>query len=45
MCRTQARELFYGMTMDEWKTKYQTEATGAQQEAFKTAFKENVGEA
>ena len=39
-----ARETFYGMTMDEWKANYQTEATGAQQEAFKTAFAENVGD-
>ncbi len=38
-----ARESFYGMTMDEWKANHQTEATGAQQEAFKTAFAENVG--
>lgn len=38
-----ARENFYGMTMDEWKTNYQTEATGARQETFKTAFAENVG--
>ena len=39
-----ARESFYGMTMDEWKANYQTEATDAQQDAFKTAFAENVGE-
>lgn len=39
-----AREEFYGMTMDEWKSNYQTDATGAQQEAFKTAFAENVGD-
>lgn len=39
-----ARESFYGMTMDEWKSNYQTEATGAQQGAFKIAFAENVGE-
>ncbi|MEH6520272.1 DUF1244 domain-containing protein [Sulfitobacter sp.] len=41
--KIQARELFYGMTMDEWKANHQTEATGTQQEAFKTAFAENVG--
>ena len=40
--KIEAREHFYGMSMDEWKSKYQTDATGAQQEAFKTAFKENV---
>ncbi|MEL6564264.1 MAG: DUF1244 domain-containing protein [Pseudomonadota bacterium] len=39
-----AREAFYGMTMDEWKANHQTEASGTQQEAFKTAFAENVGD-
>lgn len=43
MSKDAAREHFYGMTMAEWKANYQTEATGAQQEAFKTAFEENVG--
>lgn len=38
-----AREAFYGMSMDDWKANYQTDASGAQQEAFKTAFAENVG--
>ena len=38
-----AREAFYGMSMDHWKANYQTDASGAQQEAFKTAFAENVG--
>lgn len=42
--KMEARELFYGMTMDEWKTNYQTDATGAQQETFKRAFAENVEE-
>ena len=41
--KMEARELFYGMTMDEWKAKYQTDASDKQQEAFKTAFEENVG--
>jgi len=40
--KMEARELFYGMTMDEWKANYQTDASGPQQEAFKTAFAENV---
>ena len=44
MSKDAAREAFYGMTMDAWKANYQTEATGAQQEAFKTAFAENVGD-
>ena len=41
--KMEARELFYGMSMDDWKANYQTDASGAQQEAFKTAFEENVG--
>ena len=40
--KDEARELFYGMTMAEWKANYQTEAKPEQQEAFKTAFAENV---
>ena len=43
MGKEEARELFYGMTMAEWKANYQTEAGDAQKEAFKTAFEENVG--
>jgi len=43
MDKMEARELFYGMSMDEWKANYQTDASGAKQEAFETAFKENVG--
>lgn len=42
MGKDEARELFYGMTMDEWKANYQTDAGDAQKEAFKTAFAENV---
>ncbi|MGB5862912.1 MAG: DUF1244 domain-containing protein [Sulfitobacter sp.] len=41
--KMEARELFYGMSMDEWKANYQTDANDVQQEAFKTAFDENVG--
>ena len=41
--KDEARELFYGMTMAEWKATYQTDAKPEQQEAFKTAFEENVG--
>ncbi|MGJ8626159.1 MAG: DUF1244 domain-containing protein [Sulfitobacter sp.] len=43
MGKQEARELFYGMTMDAWKAEYQTEAGDVQKEAFKTAFEENVG--
>ena len=42
MSKDEAREAFYGMTMDEWKANHQTEASSGQQEAFKTAFAENV---
>lgn len=37
-----AREIFYGMTMDDWKANYQTEASSEKQADFKVAFKENV---
>lgn len=42
MDKAQAREIFYGMTMDEWKSNYQTEATPEQSKAFDKAFTENV---
>ena len=35
----QAREAVYGMPYDEWKKKYQKEATPAQQQAFKDTHK------
>ncbi len=41
--KMEAREIFYGMTMEEWKANYQTEASGDKQEAFEKAFAENVG--
>ncbi|NRP13734.1 hypothetical protein XMM379_002321 [Aliiroseovarius sp. xm-m-379] len=44
MDKTQAREIFYGMSMDEWKSKYQTDASPEKQAEFKVAFAENVGE-
>ena len=44
MGKDEAREIFYGMTMDEWKTNYQTDASAEKQAAFKQAFAENVGE-
>jgi hypothetical protein len=43
MTKDETRELFYGMTMDEWKAKYQTEASSTQQQAFTKAFADNVG--
>ncbi|MDA5092670.1 DUF1244 domain-containing protein [Aliiroseovarius sp. KMU-50] len=45
MDKTQAREIFYGMSMDEWKANYQTDASPDKQAEFKVAFAENVGEA
>jgi len=44
MTKDEARESYYGMTMDEWKANYQTEASAEKQAAFKVAFAENVGE-
>jgi hypothetical protein len=38
-----AREIFYCMTMAEWKANYQTDATGEQQKSFVKSFDENVG--
>ena len=42
MGKTEAREIFYGMTMDEWTSNYQTEASPKKQAEFEVAFKENV---
>lgn len=42
MSKEEGRETFYGMTMDEWKTNFQTEASPQKQADFKTAFDENV---
>ncbi|WP_299138772.1 DUF1244 domain-containing protein [uncultured Tateyamaria sp.] len=44
MTKDAARETFYGMTMDDWKANYQTDASAAQQETFKDAFAQNVGD-
>lgn len=43
MDKTQAREIFYGMTMDDWKANYQTDASAETQKAFEKSFAENVG--
>ena len=37
-----AREIFYGMTMAEWKANYQTEASAEQNARFEVSFAENV---
>jgi hypothetical protein len=43
--KEEAREIFYGMTMDEWKANYQTDASPEKQAAFQKSFAENVGKA
>ncbi len=43
MDKAEAREIFYGMTMDEWKANYQTDASPDKQKAFEKSFAENVG--
>ena len=43
MSKDEAREIFYGMPYDDWKAKFQTEASAEKQDAFKVAFAENVG--
>ena len=35
MSKEEGREEFYGMDYEEWRAKYQSEATEAQKEAFK----------
>lgn len=39
--KSEARELVYGMPYDEWRDKYQTEATDAQKAAFEVAPKDH----
>lgn len=43
MTKDEAREIFYGMTMDEWKANYQTDASDDKKAAFDKSFSENVG--
>ena len=42
--KAEAREIYYGMPYDAWKTRHQRNATPEQQAAFEVAFAENVGE-
>lgn len=42
MGKIEARELYYGMTMADWKANHQTDASPEKQAAFKVAFEENV---
>ena len=39
MSKAEGREAFYGMPFDEWKAKFQTDATDAQKAAFEEAHK------
>ena len=40
LSKEEARETFYGMTMEEWKTNYQTEANKEKQKTFRSAVAE-----
>jgi hypothetical protein len=42
MSKDEAREIYYGMPYDQWKTQHQTEASAEQQAAFEVSYKENV---
>jgi len=44
MSKDEAREIFYGMPMSEWKANYQTDASAEQKQAFEKSFAENVKE-
>ena len=41
--KAEAREIYYGMPYDDWKTQHQSEADEAKKAAFEVAFRENVG--
>ena len=41
LTRDQARETIYGMPYSEWKSRYQTEATVAQKDAFELSHKKH----
>ena len=42
LSKEEARKIFYGMSMEEWKTNYQTEASKGKQDDFQNSFSENV---
>ena len=42
MSKAEGREAYYGMPYDDWRTKFQTEASAEKQAEFEVAFKENV---
>jgi len=41
MSREEARETIYGMAYDEWKSKYQTDASEQQKQDFTQSFKDH----
>ena len=41
MSKDEAREIFYGMSMGEWKTNYQTDVSDALKADFKKSFDEH----
>ena len=44
MTKDEARAIFYGMDYEAWRVQHQTEADAGKQQAFKKAFRENVGD-
>ena len=44
LSKDEAREIFYGMTMDAWKRDFQTDATSEQLKSFETSFARNVAD-
>ena len=42
LSKDEAREVYYGLPYEDWRTQHQTKADAAKQAAFKVAFKENV---
>ena len=42
LSKEEAREIFYGMSMEEWKANYQTEVNKKQHDSFQSAFEENT---
>lgn len=42
LAKDEAREIYYGMPYDEWKSQQQTEAGPEKQAAFEKSFAENV---
>ncbi|MDE9449446.1 DUF1244 domain-containing protein [Aliiroseovarius sp. Z3] len=42
MSKEEGRAVFYGMPYDDWKAKFQSDASPEKQAAFEVAFKENV---